>query len=627
MRGLCLDHRLRRLLTDRLHLLVLVQHRFAGGADLPQQRLGAIAGRVTQPVVGIEQAPGVGHQALVALHRHVLTIDLARQVEQVGDAPHQFGVADASHEGVAGWPACSKLVTAERGLPDLHRMDAGRFAAFGMEQHHAPVLHQGVAMAEHRVLQHALDGVVDEQRRAPAFALVEDVQHVLAVGRTDAALELHAGHRGVERLVLAALQVIATREDHAVVFGQLHAGLHDRIVAHDAAGQRVVDQPAPLRLAVRQHLQQHQRADPGKFELGVVQRLRAVLHRFAVDALPGLGVVLDLDREVAAGGLHEQGIEDVQVRMAAIDRQVAGRPGPFEVERRRQCDIALTARIQIGQFAIARQRPAEHAHVAAALTDLERRQQLVPHHDQLQQARVLVVGVQFVEVVHEAGLVEEAALQLQRRHVVAVAALHQPVQAEHVLDAGLGLQPDEHVVAEQQAVRPDLHDVTADAVVFAADAEAPDYLQAAVAELGQALAVERFGQALQALALLGQAAAQDFIGTALGNGLVDGSAAGLRCSGFGGRMGIRHQQASGSRADGRGCGRRGRAMAAAAIARCINGRCRPRWPTRSAPLRHPRRSGAAPVRPRPRPGSAASAPARSGSCRQSLRSTCPATPP
>ncbi len=181
VRGLCLDHRLRRLLSDRLHLLVLVQHRFAGGADLPQQRLGAIAGRVAQPVVGIEQAPGVGHQALVALHRHVLAIDLARQVEQVGNAAHQFGVADAAHEGVAGRSAGGKLITAERGLPDLHRMDAGRFAAFGMEQHHAPVLHQGVAMAEHRVLQHALDGVVDEQRRAPALALIEDVQHVLAI--------------------------------------------------------------------------------------------------------------------------------------------------------------------------------------------------------------------------------------------------------------------------------------------------------------------------------------------------------------------------------------------------------------------------------------------------------------
>jgi hypothetical protein len=202
-----------------------------------------------------------------------------------------------------------------------------------MEQHHAPILQEGIAVAEHGVLQHALDGVVHEQRRATALAFVEDVQHVLAVGRADAALELHAGHRGVERLVLAALQVIAAREDHAVVFGQLHAGLHDRIVAHDVAGDRVVDQPAPDGFAIGQHLQQQQRTDAGELELGIVQRLRAVLYRFAVDALPGLGVVLHLDGEVTAGGFHEKGVEDVQVRMAAADRQVTRGPGPFKIER------------------------------------------------------------------------------------------------------------------------------------------------------------------------------------------------------------------------------------------------------------------------------------------------------
>jgi len=127
-----------------------------------------------------------------------------------------------------------------------------------MEQHHAPIVQEGIAVAEHRRLQHALDGVVHEQRRAPAFALVEDVQHIFAVRRTDGTLELHALHGRVERLVLAALQVVTTGEDDAVVFGQLHAGLHDRIVAGDGAGERVVDQPTPGGFAVRQYLQQHQ---------------------------------------------------------------------------------------------------------------------------------------------------------------------------------------------------------------------------------------------------------------------------------------------------------------------------------------------------------------------------------
>ncbi|MNM87335.1 hypothetical protein D3C81_995110 [compost metagenome] len=210
---------------------------------------------------------------------------------------------------------------------------------------------------------------------------------------------------------------------------------------------------------------------------------------------------------------------------------------------------------------------------------------------------MLVVGVQLVEVVHEAGLVEETALQLQRGDVVALSALYQPVQAEHIFDAGLGLQPDEHVVAEQQAVGADLDDVAADTVVLAADAEAADHLQAAVAELGQALAVQLLGNGLQALALFAETASQDFIGATLGNGLVDGIAGSLWHGGLGGRFGFGHQQVSGSRTAGRRCGRHGWAMAVA-IAGWISACCRPPRSTRRARFPRPRRSAAARCRPR-----------------------------
>ncbi len=236
--------------------------------------------------------------------------------------------------------------------------------------------------------------------------------------------------------------------------------------------------------------------------------------------------------------------------MAATDRHVAGGPGPFEIERWRQRDIAFAAGVQIGQRAIAGDRPAEHAHIGAALADLERRQQLVADLDQLQQARVLVVRIQFAEVVHEGGLRQEAALGFHRHHVVAFARLYQPVQPEHVFHAGLGLQPQENVVTEQQQVGADLHDVAAHAVVLAADAEAAGDLQAAVAEFGQALLVERIGQAAQAAALVTQPAAQHFIGTPLGNGLVDGGG-GFRRRRLGTLGGIRHRLPSGSRTTGR----------------------------------------------------------------------------
>ncbi len=210
---------------------------------------------------------------------------------------------------------------------------------------------------------------------------------------------------------------------------------------------------------------------------------------------------------------------------------------------------------------------------------------------------MLVVRVQLVEVMHEAGLVEETALQFKGSDVVAISALYQPVQTEHIFDAGLGLEPDEHVVAEQQAIRADLDDVAADTVVLAADTETADHLQAAVAELGQALAVQLLGNGLQALALFAETAPQDFIGAALGYGLVDGIAGSLWCDGLGGRFGFGHQQVSGSRTAGRRCGRHGWAMAMA-IAGWISARCRPRRSPRRARSLRPRRSAAVHCRPR-----------------------------
>ena len=72
---------------------------------------------------------------------------------------------------------------------------------------------------------------------------------------------------------------------------------------------------------------------------------------------------------------------------------------------------------------------------------------------------------------------------------------------------GFLAQPDEHVVAEQQAVA-DLDDVTGDAVVLGADAHTADDVHAAVAELFQALLVEGLGGLPQALPLVLQALVQ-----------------------------------------------------------------------------------------------------------------------
>ena len=80
-------------------------------------------------------------------------------------------------------------------------------------------------------------------------------------------------------------------------------------------------------------------------------------------------------------------------------------------------------------------------------------------------------------------------VQRHRLGLVAFGLLDQAVEGEHVLDASLLLQAEEHVVAEQQALA-DLDDIAGDAVVLGADAYPPDHFHLAAAELLQALPAE-----------------------------------------------------------------------------------------------------------------------------------------
>lgn len=233
-----------------------------------------------------------------------------------------------------------------------------------------------------------------------------------AIGRAHRALEAHAFHGLLEGLVLAALQVVAAGENNPVVFGQLHAGQADGVDALHLPGQAVEHQVAPLLFAVRQDLEQDQAAQAGEFDLPVVQGLGLVHHLFAVDAQAVLGVVLDLDGQVAAEGFDEHRVEDVHVREATFHRHLAGGLLPFEIKRRRQGDVALAAVVDVAHVApIQGDGPAEHSNIGDALANLKTRQQLAVTDGQLQQASVLVIGVQLVEIVEEALGIEECAFQ------------------------------------------------------------------------------------------------------------------------------------------------------------------------------------------------------------------------
>ena len=342
---------------------------------------------------------------------------------------------------------------------------------------------------------------------AALLFVVEDVEVVLAVRGGDALEEDHARHILVEEPFAALLEVVAPGEEDAMVLGQLDAGLGDGVHPEGLPPLAVEDEVPPGLLAVGQDAEQDQLAHGGVVDLGVVEGLVRILHRLGVDALARVGVVLHLDREIPADALHEHAVEDVQMRVHALHLVVAGGGMPLELLLGRQLVLRLAAVVEVGQRVVPLDGEAEDAHVPGRVAHLEDQQQAPRLLDELQEAGVLVVLVEFAEVLAEGGVAEQVGLGLLE------AAAVELVDAEDILDLGLGLQPDVDVVAEDEMV-PDADDVAGDAVVLGGDAVVADDLALLPAEGGLAPGVQRVEPLGQLALEAHEALAQHLVGTA-----------------------------------------------------------------------------------------------------------------
>ena len=79
--------------------------------------------------------------------------------------------------------------------------------------------------------------------------------------RCQSLLEQHVGKIALEDLALAALKVVAIRKDDAVIVGQQHASVRDRIQPARLLDLVVVDDVAKILFLVRTDFQQDQVAD------------------------------------------------------------------------------------------------------------------------------------------------------------------------------------------------------------------------------------------------------------------------------------------------------------------------------------------------------------------------------
>ncbi len=340
----------------------------------------------------------------------------------VGDAAHQLGVADAAQRAVVPRLFGGVRLGDEGGAPQLHRVGAGRLpaGARGARQHQGAVVEEGVAVGGQRGDDLLADEVVGQQQGAAVVGGTEDVQQVLAVGRTDQGVEREPGGAvvGVEGPRGGAGgrggQVVAAGEDQPLVVGQDAAVAADAVEPDDLPGAGVVHEVARRPLVVGQDAQEQQRADAGVVDGRVGERLEGVVHGLAVDAVGGGGVVLGLDGEEAADGGDVQGAEDVDVRVPARHVVLAGGRGPGEGPGDGRQVVAFALGVEVFGVPLGVQPPAQDADVGGPLAGAEDGEQERADGAQPDQAGLLEVAVQLVEVALERGVGQQARHRVGR---------------------------------------------------------------------------------------------------------------------------------------------------------------------------------------------------------------------
>ncbi len=285
----------------------------------------------------------------------------------------------------------------------------------------------------------------------------------------------------------------------------------------------LVEEQVPVGLfLVGQDAQQNEAAHDGVVDLGVVELLVGVVHRLGVNAQAAVGVVLDLDGEVAADGFHEHAVLDGHVRVPALAEVVAGGALPLELVARGEDKLVVEAVAQVLECARrVIDPPLEDLHLVRAATDLHDEVQVGADPVELQEGGVLVVAVEVGEVLAELR-VGQGRLAGGVQRVVARGAV---VHGEHILDPQVGAQAEVDVVAEDEAPPAQRGQVARHAVVVGGEPRGGEQRGLDAAEHRHAVGV----QALEARAQLRRVAVQALADDLVGAGLQGGAG--------GGRMG------------------------------------------------------------------------------------------
>ena len=168
----------------------------------------------------------------------------------------------------------------------------------------------------------------------------------------------------------------------------------------------VVDQVAELFFLVRPDLEQNDVAHDGVVDLGVVENLVGIIDRFGVNPFARLGVVFDLDRQIAAHGLHEHPILDGDVGMFAGPMLFPGGADPLEVVLGRETHLVIATVVDVLQLVVA-DYPLERLNVFDRLPDAEVHVEVRADDQKLGEHRVSVVSIDLLEIALETFVADQ----------------------------------------------------------------------------------------------------------------------------------------------------------------------------------------------------------------------------
>ena len=334
---------------------------------------------------------------------------------------------------------------------------------FRPKKNHPPVRKERVSVADHRSVHGLRNHVVGKQDVVTALPVVEYKEGILSIRARDTTLKAHVGEVRLEDFRLTGEKQIPVRENDPLLIWQQNTGMPNGIDTMHRLGLLIKDEIAIEFFPVRKNLQQNQRPNNSIENLGIIERLISFSNWLFINPGSGLGVIFNLDGEIASHRFDKDPIFNRNMRMLARTLHITMRPFPLKFLLRRKLVFMVEAVPNILEGAVPLHKPLKGLEVGDRFSDPKPHVEVRSDHHEFHKDRLTIVFVEIFKIVQE-GRVGEGFLNGNRRE--GVRFLIVVVDIKDVFDRGRGLKPKLDIVSEEKAVVPDRDDIARNTAMF-----------------------------------------------------------------------------------------------------------------------------------------------------------------